>query len=677
MGRSVRQPLKAYVPERVRRAELIRPAQRRRDFTTREAQRRLQQKESRWAPIAYGVALAAVVIIFLMAYTSYAFSRYRGEILPGVQVDTLPLGGLTQKQASARITNRLAAIHLVPVELTYGSLPPWKPSADEIGLSYQVDQTAKTAFDVGRAGPFVEQWIDRLPLHTAHTISLQYSINEKQLRQYLRAIASRTLYSPSRNARLTIDQRDFHVSITPSREGTHLNLPDAEQAVHAALGSLTIQTETLHVNRSVPAITNADASKVRDRVERFLAHPPIINVGKRVFVSSRSAIAPMLSFSDTAVNKRPTIVMSVDPNKVRAYISALAAQIDRPALDAKLQFAAGQVQIIHPQQTGRSLDQVAAYQALLPVVTGLKRNARLHFKVASIAPPSDQSNPASLGINTLLATGETSFTGAGPTRLNDITTIARVLNQDLLPPGQDISFNALVAPNGSGWLDRVYSDHERQVNNQLVPSGSGAMQQVATTFLRALYNAGLKLEERHAHVYRLGWYEPPVGYDAIVAPGRNWDLRFANSTHKYLLIETRVEPVQQTLYIYVYGPRLGWKVSVDQQGKVTKVYPHGGQITREDPSLSPGTVRQISFAHNGADTVVQRTIAYPNGRVSVDEIDTHYSPSNAILTIGSPATPTPTATPTARPKKQGGAGATPTPTPSPGPSPSPSPTFNH
>ena len=91
MGRSVREPLHAYIPERVRREELIRPADRRRYFPKREAQRRLQQKESPWTPIAYAVFLVAVLIIFGFSYTTYAFSKYRGEILPGTHVDQIDL----------------------------------------------------------------------------------------------------------------------------------------------------------------------------------------------------------------------------------------------------------------------------------------------------------------------------------------------------------------------------------------------------------------------------------------------------------------------------------------------------------------------------------------------------------------------------------------------------------
>src|SRR5947209_14962596 len=129
MARSVREPSPAASPERVRREELIRTATRRRDFPRREAQRRLQQKEARWAPIAYGIFLAAVALIFSVTYTTYAFSKYRGVILPSVYVDQTSISGLTPSQAYKLIDVKLAAIYGVPLRL---KLPRyhWDPTRE-------------------------------------------------------------------------------------------------------------------------------------------------------------------------------------------------------------------------------------------------------------------------------------------------------------------------------------------------------------------------------------------------------------------------------------------------------------------------------------------------------------------------------------------------------------------
>src|SRR5438105_2104417 len=141
MAGSVRNP----PPIHIRREEIIRPADRRRDFPERVAQRYFQSKERpRWHLVAYGVFLAAVLIISGIAYTTYAFSKYRGEILPGVSVDGVALGELSTSQATNLITNIQFSYGTVPIRLAYGS-HIWTPTTAQIGLQYDVSDTAKDA----------------------------------------------------------------------------------------------------------------------------------------------------------------------------------------------------------------------------------------------------------------------------------------------------------------------------------------------------------------------------------------------------------------------------------------------------------------------------------------------------------------------------------------------------
>jgi vancomycin resistance protein YoaR len=665
MLHSVKEAPRRPISEHKRRIELIRPARTRRQFPKRQAKRHLQKKETRWAPIAYSVFAGAILIILGIAYSTYAFSKYRDEVLPGVQVDNVSLSGLTKSQAAKLIDYQEAAIGRSPVRLVYGvwsGAYAWVPTQAQIGFYYQPKVTAQHALDVGRTESFLTQLIDRLPFHPTHEVALAYVLAPTRLDEYLRSQIASRIHLPSRDAQI-VASPDGSFVLRPAKEGFDLDLPATEDTVHSILGSLTKQTRTLSVTHTHPAIADADAERILGSVNRFLASSPVFGVGKRVFASTSASFARMLSFRNVvSPNKPPLIKMVVNVDQIHSYVAALASQIDRPAQNATFDFSGGKVIVVNARRTGRTLDQTEAFNQIVKVVSALKPRAQIHLKVAVTQPPLDTSNPASLGISTLLGEGTSSFPGPGATRLQDIIAIAKALNNTLISPDQDISFNTLV---GNNWLDRMYDDHERSVGGQIVPSNHGGMQQVATTFLRAMFQAGMTVEERHAHPYRLTWYEPPIGLDAIVNPGRNLDLRFTNSAHKYLLIQTRVEPIRRQLYIYVYGPQLHWKVKVEAKGTILRTIPHGPTVTRQDTSLPPGVVQQTAWAHDGADTVVHRTIIYPHHRVVKDKLATSYQPWQAIVSVGASATP--------QPHEQS---STPTPTPS-GAQPTPSPTFNH
>jgi vancomycin resistance protein YoaR len=676
MARSVRESSQFASPERVRREELIRTATRRRDFPRREAQRRLQQKEARWAPIAYGIFLAAVALIFSVTYTAFAFSKYRGVILPAVFVDKTSLSGMTSSQAYKQIDAKLAAIYGVPLRLQFQN-HTWDPTRQQIGLQYDIQGTVNEAEAIGRDGPFLSNLIDRLPIHPTHEVPLLYKLNEARLGAYLNRVVAPIVFHRSANAGLGVSHTTWHVVLYHSHAGTQLDVANSEQEAHDALGSLSKQVRTLKVVHVPPVVTDADAAKVQTHVEAFLSHPPVMQIGKRVFVGSRYSFARMIHFSTKFGKHSAAIQMTVDSNAIHAYVSWLAYSVDRAPKNALLDFSAGRVTQIKPRRTGRTLAQDTAYSKILAAVSSLTPTARLRLPVVVTQPPFDQTNPGSLGISTLLAAGSTSFQGASSVRTDAVSTIAGTLNNVVVTPNEDISFNQLVqTPNG--WADQAYADSEAASAGQPVPGDGGAMQQVATTFLRALYKAGLQLTERHAHRFRLPWYEPPYGFDALVNPARSWDLVFHNNTGKYLILQTRVEPIRQELFIYVFGPRLGWKVAVDSFGRLSNVAKHGPPVERVDQSLAPQERKQVAWASDGGTTVLQRTITFPNGNVKVDEIDTVYDPRAAVMAIGpaaATATPIPTITPTLTAKAKAKLTSSPSLTTT--PQATPSPTFSH
>lgn len=651
MAQSVRDTVQSGAGVHARRDDIIRAPEKRRYFPVREAQRHLQDKERRWAPLVYAAFLLAAAAIFCGAYTSYAFSKYRNEILPGVHVDTVDLSGMTSQQAKLALYSQLQAMYYKPVRLVYRYWT-WQPREKDIGVTYLVPDTVNAALQVGRQESFLEQLLDRMPFHPTHSVPLLYQQNQEHLDAYLQQKVAPKVKRQMLNAALTTQHN--HVVLQRSRPGVQMDLAATENAVKSGLGYLTRQTRTVSVDHTTPVVGDAAATAVQKRVERFLSRTPVIKVGKLLVVTTRADFVPMIGFHDVIGKKSAAITMTIDKSKVQAYVGQLASRVDRQATNARMDFSGGHVRVITRRVLGRTLDQASAYTSLITVLRNLKPGARLNFTVTVSKPSIDLSNPASLGISTLLSTGMTSFSGAGETRLNDIAAIAQELNGRLLPPKQDISFNLLA---GTGWDPRVYQDQETDGAGGPVPGSGGAMQQVATTFLRALYGAGLRLEERHAHTHRLSWYEPPVGYDAVVAPDRNWDLRFMNNTGKYLLLQTHLEPIRQELYIYVYGPKLGWSVAVDKLGKVSKTIPHGPRVTKVDPALVPGQEKQTQFAHDGAVTDVRRTVTYPNGKVSVDDIHTVYEPWDAVVLVASTAPPKPSA--------KGTATTTPTTTPAP------------
>src|SRR6185369_9618298 len=116
----------------------------------------------------------------------------------------------------------------------------------------------------------------------------------------------------------------------------------------------------------------------------------------------------------------------------------------------------------------------------------------------------------------------------------------------------------------------------------------GGVCQVSTTLFRAALNAGLPIVERHAHAYRVGYYEEdsPPGFDATVYVP-SVDLKFKNDTDHYLLIQTVIDPQELRLTFNLYGTKDDRKVTVTTP-VVTNFRPAPADLYQDDPTLPKG-----------------------------------------------------------------------------------------
>jgi len=163
--------------------------------------------------------------------------------------------------------------------------------------------------------------------------------------------------------------------------------------------------------------------------------------------------------------------------------------------------------------------------------------------------------------------------------------------------------------------------------------------QVSTTLFRTAFFAGFPIVERHAHAYRVSYYEYEynrnknskwAGLDATVYVPIV-DLKFTNDTDYWLLMET-----------YVVGESLTWKFYSTKDGRsvewettgLTNVVPAPEPLYRENPDLKKGDIKKVDYEADGADVTVKRTV-YKDGKVYFSDVfRTHYQTWQEVFEYG-------------------------------------------
>jgi len=170
----------------------------------------------------------------------------------------------------------------------------------------------------------------------------------------------------------------------------------------------------------------------------------------------------------------------------------------------------------------------------------------------------------------------------------------------LIAPAEVFSFNqALGEVSDKTGYKPAYVIKEKKT---ILDDGGGVCQ-VSTTLFRAALAAGLPIEERHAHAYRVSYYEQGgfgPGLDATVyAP--KIDLKIKNDTPAYILIQTKVDTKNAILTFELYGTSDGRKAIVGKP-RVWDQVPPPPDLYQDDPTLPKGEVKQVDFAAWGART---------------------------------------------------------------------------
>ena len=205
---------------------------------------------------------------------------------------------------------------------------------------------------------------------------------------------------------------------------------------------------------------------------------------------------------------------------VETTLKNLAQSIDIPVTDALFHFENGRVTAFRVSRDGRALNQAETLNRFNAAVAAIPHAPVLHIVITL---PVDPVKPAvstaavnTFGIKELIGTGYSEFQGSIPGRIHNVELAASRLNGVLIAPGETLSFNTTVGDISAA---TGYQSAYIIKDGRTVLGDGGGVCQVSTTLFRAALNAGLPIIERHAHAYRVHYYEEggfKAGLDATV-----------------------------------------------------------------------------------------------------------------------------------------------------------------
>jgi hypothetical protein len=141
------------------------------------------------------------------------------------------------------------------------------------------------------------------------------------------------------------------------------------------------------------------------------------------------------------------------------------------------------------------------------------------------------------------STFSTDYIASSPERKNNIYLASKALDNTLVAPFEEFSFNLTV---GERTKERGYQNAKIILNGEFVDGVGGGVCQVSTTLYNAVLLAGLKIIEYHPHSLSVGYVLP--SFDAMVNSSTA-DLKFLNDTPNPVIINSVADGNKLTITI--------------------------------------------------------------------------------------------------------------------------------
>ncbi|MEK7526361.1 MAG: VanW family protein [Patescibacteria group bacterium] len=564
------------------------------------------------------IVVCVVLLLVLIPIAGFQF-YYQDKIYPGISVAGVDLSKLTLQQANTQLktkASQTADIVVVSTDQEF-TIPQ-----DSIDVNYNTENTALKAYKQGRSGNPV---FDASQIITALTkktnLGFNVDLNEQALAKNISVISgvleTETVY-PS--ATLNNDT----IVINSGKQGVEIDELKLRLDIGQHLANLDFSKINVDKKNIDPTLSPTQELEFKQRAEKLKGKGLKLTFEFEQFNFTK---AKLLALIDPKVK--------YNTSQIQTITSDIAKKINRDPQNSTFSFEDGKVKEFAPAKSGvvvktEDLSKLIT-ESLASLEISDQNELTLTIPVETKQPEVQTEDVNNLGIKELIGRGTSLYRGSIPSRVYNIALATSRLNGVLIKPGETFSFN-----NAIGDISKLSGFQEAYViqSGKTVLGDGGGVCQVSTTIFRAALNAGLPINERQAHAYRVGYYEQDSGpgLDATIFTPTT-DLKFTNNTPGHILIQAKADSKNFTLVFELYGTNDS-RVSTVTKPKILSQTAPPPDVYQDDPTLPLGTVKQVEHKAWGAKTVFDYTVTKDGKEIYKKTFTSVYRPWAAVYLRG-------------------------------------------
>lgn len=584
-----------------------------------------QHKSKKRSFLGIAVFLLSIFILSPLVFLLAFYLAFLNKIYPGVMVDNVPLGNKSVEEAEQLLSDLGKEI---PAEMVLRSQnKEWRLSLAETSFRLRARETANKAYYYGRSERAEENiGIIFKAFKDGVQIPLEYILDEKILENNINVIFTEVfLVAIDPKIEMTTDFNSGKklVIVTPGQTGAELDKDKALEMLKTKLGAFDFSAMDLPIHPINPAFGQAQIDKTKERAERLLDKELSLSFEDYLWNLKDSELLDFLAYDGT-----------YSTDKIANYASTISRTIERAPQNAAFNFVDNKVTLFRPAVDGVELDIDKFTENVVEALQNLEKaeeKLKVSIPVKTKRPEITTESVNNLGIKELIGRGYSTFKGSIAGRIHNIVLASSKINGALIKPGEVFSFNKTLGDvSAATGFQQAYIIKE----GRTVLGDGGGVCQVSTTLFRAALNAGLPIEERWAHSYRVSYYEQGFGpgLDATVFDP-SYDLKIRNDTSGHILIQAYTDTNNLKLTFDLYGTSDG-RIATITKPKIWSETPPPPDLYQDDPTLPAGTVKQVDWRAWGAKVSFDYKVTRSGEVLQQKTFYSNFSPWRAIFLKG-------------------------------------------
>ncbi len=392
---------------------------------------------------------------------------------------------------------------------------------------------------------------------------------------------------------------------------------EAEDAVNDYVQSLSDETVTLSVNGNTLEPT-VEALGLDEDVETTVSEA--VNYGRTGNLVERYKEKKDLEQGDKVL----PLVMTVDGDKVKAYLEEHAPEVNQDAVDYGLTRENGEFVVIEGKD-GVAVDVDGSVQVIADYFAeGWTADANIELAVQVTKPQGSAEELAK--VQDVLGTFSTKYSSSARGRKKNVATGTELINGSVIYPGETFSVYEAVSPFSE---ENGYALAGSYENGTTVQTYGGGICQVSTTLYNAVIRAELEIEERYGHSMIVNYVDPSA--DAAIA-GTVKDLKFKNNTDAPIYIEGTADGSTVSFTVYGQETRPSNR-EISFVSETTGTTPATTEFKATDAPI--GTVNRVQSAHEGSTAQLWKVVTVDGVEQSRELFNkTTYKMSPTIYEVG-------------------------------------------